>query len=177
VKESLPPELAKHFQKTLGYSLSASTNEKAIFICWGEADAGKTTLLSTVRELLGDYSTVVRPQTLMGVGRDSNSQSDLATLRGKRFAQVSETKHDEQLAQHIIKSLCQGSGGRLKVVPKHINAIEFDETCKIWLECNSLPRLLDPYDPGMRVRLHPFHFASQTPPERIDRTLHEKIAR
>jgi putative DNA primase/helicase len=174
LNDILAPEFLAHLQKALGYSLAGDPREKIVLVCYGASDAGKSTLLNTVRELLGEYATIMRPQTLLG-GRDSSAQSDLATLRGRRFIHVSEFKEDEQLAQAVLKSVCQGSGGRLKAVPKYSNAIDFAESWVLWLDTNALPRLSDPYDPGMRVRLHVFPFPKKVPDDKIDRMLDEKL--
>jgi putative DNA primase/helicase len=174
LSDILAPELLRHLQKGLGHSLSGDPREKVIFVCHGAADAGKTTMLSIIRELLGEYASVLRPQTLLG-GRDSNAQSDLATLRGRRFVHISEFQSDEQLAQAVLKNVCQGSLGRSKAVPKYANAIDFAETWRLWLDTNALPKLRDPYDPGMWVRLHVFPFPRKVPDDKIDRTLQEKL--
>jgi putative DNA primase/helicase len=170
----LAPEFLLPLQKGLGYSLSGDPREKVVFVCCGASNAGKTTLLSTIRELTEEYSTLMRPQTLLG-GRDSNSQSDLATLRGRHFVHVSELKQDEQLAQAVLKSVCQGSGGRLKAVPKYSNPVDFRESWVLWLDTNRLPTLADPFDPGLRTRLHVFPFPKKVPDDKIDHGLYEKL--
>jgi len=69
----------------------------------------------------------------------------------------------------------QGSGGRIKAIRKYANGIEFNETWKIWIDSNPLPRLPDPYDRATLIRFHLIHFAKAVPAERIDKTLHQKL--
>jgi putative DNA primase/helicase len=175
LNEILSPEQVAHVQKALGYSLSADVSEKVAFICHGAANAGKTTMLGVFRKLMAEYSTVLLAQTLTTHSRGGDALADLADLNGARFAQVSEFGQDERLAQKILKAIVQGAAGRTKARKKFANPIQFAETWKVWCDTNSLPRLADPYDPGIAVRLHPIHFTKSIPPERIDKSLGRKL--
>jgi putative DNA primase/helicase len=175
LNQILEPELIGYVQLALGYCLSGDTSQKAIFVAYGEPDAGKTTMLSTFRGILMEYSTLLQVQTLTGHGNTSNALADLADLRGARFAQTSECGGDERLAQKILKAITQGAGGRIKATQKYANPIQFDETCKIWIDTNPLPELADPNDQATLNRLKPIHFARTIPRDRIDRTLPDKL--
>jgi putative DNA primase/helicase len=107
-----PPEMIPYLQRALAYCLSANVREKACFIVHGEPDAGKTTMLSIVRELLAEYSTLLQVRTLVGGANTSNAQSDLADLNGTRFVQTSECGYDEHLAQQALKAVVQGRKGK-----------------------------------------------------------------
>jgi putative DNA primase/helicase len=173
--EILMPELVFDVQKALGYCLSADVSAKVVFICYGAANAGKTTLLGTFRKLMKEYSTLLLAQTLTTHSRGGDALADLADLRGVRFAQISEFGQDEHLAQKALKAIVQGAEGGTKARRKYANMIQFAETWKIWLDTNSLPKLADPYDPGIAVRLHPIHFAWNIPPDKIDKALSSKL--
>jgi putative DNA primase/helicase len=175
LNEILSPEQVAHVQKALGYCLSADASEKAAFICHGAANAGKTTMLGTFRKLMAEYSTLLLAQTLSTHSRGGDALADLADLHGARFAQVSEFGQDEHLAQKVLKAIVQGAAGRTKARKKFANMIQFAETWKVWIDTNSLPKLADPYDPGIAVRLHPIHFAKSIPPEQIDKGLSRKL--
>lgn len=175
LNEILAPGQVDHVQKALGYSLSADVSEKVAFICFGAANAGKTTLLGVFRKLMVEYSTLLMTQTLTTHSRGGDALADLADLNGARFAQLSEFGQDERLAQKVLKAIVQGSAGRTKARKKFANPIQFAETWKLWCDTNSLPRLADPYDPGIAIRLHPIHFARSVPAERIDKSLSQKL--
>jgi putative DNA primase/helicase len=175
LNEILSPEQVAHMQKALGYSLSADVSEKVAFICHGAANAGKTTMLGVFRKLMAEYSTLLLAQTLTTHSRGGDALADLADLNGARFAQVSEFGLDERLAQKVLKAIVQGTAGRTKARKKFANPIQFAETWKIWCDTNSLPKLADPYDPGIAVRLHPIHFAGSVAAERIDKSLSRKL--
>ena len=174
LREALEPDTIPYFQKAAGYTLSGDTSEKAIFIFFGRRDAGKSTLLNTVRALLGDYATLLMVQTLTSHTRGSNALADLADLQRKRFAQTSELG-DEKLVQRVLKSCVQGAGSEIKAVRKYANPIRFREMAKICIDTNELPPLADPYDEAFLSRVHPFYFARSVPPEKVDRRLAEKL--
>ena len=56
-------ELAAFIQRMLGYSLTGSTQDHALFFCHGGGANGKTVLLSTVAGILGDYHTTAPIET------------------------------------------------------------------------------------------------------------------
>src|SRR4030095_2648858 len=114
-------DMVNYLQKALGYSLTADTGERAIFMCHGSGANGKTTLLSVVRELIEAYSAVLQVQSLLRNDKDdNNAQSDLADLRGARFAMSSETDKGMRFSEGKLKRLTQGSGV-IKAVRKFEN--------------------------------------------------------
>jgi putative DNA primase/helicase len=136
------PERAQHLveylQRALGYSATGHTSEKVVHICWGAGDNGKTTLLITIRSLLGDYAASILIETLMVRQMGNNEHADLADLRGARFVQSSETEQGQRLNEARLKRITQGMG-TIKAVRKYENPIEFPETHKLWIDANHLP--------------------------------------
>jgi putative DNA primase/helicase len=168
------PGLEDYLQKALGYSLTAVTSEKAVFVCHGGGNNGKTTLLATVREVVGDYYAVLlQIDTLMARAADNNSQADLADLRGARFVMTSETEENQRLAEGRLKRITQGLG-RIKAVRKYENPIEFTETHKLWMDCNHKP-LVRGNDQALWNRLHLIPFDVTIPADEIDRDLPAKL--
>jgi putative DNA primase/helicase len=116
----------------IGYSLTADTSEKAVFVCHGAGNNGKTTLLSLFLRLLEEYAVLLQIDTLMVRAENNNTQADLADLRGARFVMTSETEEGQRLAEGKLKRITQGMG-RIKAVRKYENPIEFSESHKLWL--------------------------------------------
>jgi putative DNA primase/helicase len=168
--------LIRYLQLALGYSLTGWTREKAFFVLFGIKDAGKSTLLSTIREMLGDYATQIQVESLMaaGVRADPNTQADLADLRGARFVMTSEAERGQVLSQARLKRITQGIG-RIKAVRKYENPIEFRETHKLWMDTNGRPRLQDADDDAFLRRLHPVEFLVSIPPAQQDKELPQKL--
>ena len=91
--------LIAYLQKVFGYSLTGVTYEKVVFCFYGLlGNNGKSTLLSIFRWLLEEYAVLIQIDTLMARQQENtNSQADLADLRGARFAQTSEVEEGGRL--------------------------------------------------------------------------------
>jgi putative DNA primase/helicase len=145
-----------------------------VFVLFGTGDNGKSTMLSTVRQLVEEYSVLLQADTLMVRQESNNSQADLADLRGARFVQTSETEEGQRLAQGKLKRITQGMG-KIKAVRKYENPIEFLETHKLWMDTNRKPTISDADDRATFNRLHPIPFTVCIPKDQIDRSLPEKL--
>jgi putative DNA primase/helicase len=170
-------ELVNYLQTALGYSLTGSTIEKAVFVLFGDGNNGKTTLLSTIRTLIPEYATLVQVDSLMTRSEESNNvKADLADLRGARYAMTSESEQGQSLSPAKLKRITQGMG-IIKSVRKYENPIEFPETHKLWLDTNRKPKIPDADDGAIFNRLHPIPFTAIVPREKIDRDLPGKLLR
>jgi putative DNA primase/helicase len=163
-----------YLQRALGYSLTATTEEKAVFVPFGSGNNGKTTLLATFLQLLEEYAVLLQVDTLMVRQESNNTQADLADLRGARFVMTSETEEGQRLAQGKLKRITQGMG-KIKATRKYENPIEFPETHKLWMDTNSKPQIRASDDQATFNRLHPVPFTVTIPPGEIDKTLPRKL--
>jgi putative DNA primase/helicase len=168
-------QMVKYLQRALGYSLTGSTGEKAVFVLFGAGNNGKTTLLSTIRELISEYAVLMQVDTLMTRSLESNNAAaDLADLRGARFVMTSESESGQQLAQGKLKRITQGMG-RIKATRKYENPVEFTETHKLWMDTNRKPLIGDGDDGATFARLHPIPFDVQIPRSKINRDLPQQL--
>jgi putative DNA primase/helicase len=166
--------MIEFLKRALGYSLTGVTSEKVIFLLHGPHDNGKTTLLATFLKLVGPYGVLLQIESLMARQHESNnSQADLADLKGARFAMTSETEDGQRLAEGKLKRITQGVG-RIKAARKFENPIEFDESHKLWLDCNFLP-VLRGHDEATWRRLRTIPFEVIIPPEGQDKKLPTKL--
>jgi putative DNA primase/helicase len=83
--------LIRYVQMCIGYSVTGDVGEKALFFFYGTGDNGKTTLLETIRRMLGDYAGQVPIDTLM-LKPQGGIPNDIALLKGLRFLTSSERK-------------------------------------------------------------------------------------
>jgi putative DNA primase/helicase len=133
------PGLIDYLQKAFGYSLTAHTSEKAVFLLNGRGKNGKTTLLSAIFGIISEYAACLQVESLMIHYRESaNSQADLADLHGARFVMTSETEEGQRLAEGRLKRISQGMGV-IRAVRKYENPFTFHETHKLWIDANHLP--------------------------------------
>jgi len=173
-------ELADWIQKAVGYSLTGTTVEKSAFLLWGETDTGKSTFLNTLREIFKDYSALLQIESLMwSKNIDNNTNADLADLRGARLVVTSETEEGQRLREAKLKRVTQGMG-EIKAIRKYENPIYFDETHKLWLDCNHQP-VIRGSDDAIWNRIIPIPCThrvsgSQKDPELKDKLLHEAEA-
>lgn len=166
--------MVEYLQRALGYSMTGTTEEKAVFVPFGKGNNGKTTLLSTFLQLLEEYAVLLQVDTLMVRTESNNTQADLADLRGARFVMTSETEEGQRLAQGKLKRITQGMG-KIKATRKYENPIEFPETHKLWMDTNSKPLIRASDDQATFNRLHPIPFTVTIPTGEIDKTLPRKL--
>jgi putative DNA primase/helicase len=166
--------MVEYLKRSIGYSLSGTTEEKAVFVPFGSGNNGKTTLLSTFLHLLEEYAVLLQVDTLMVRQESNNTQADLADLRGARFVMTSETEEGQRLSQGKLKRITQGMG-KIKATRKYENPIEFSETHKLWMDTNSKPIIRAADDQATFNRLHPIPFTVTIPAEEIDKSLPRKL--
>jgi putative DNA primase/helicase len=167
--------MVRYLQRALGYSLTGNVREKSVFMCFGTGNNGKSTMLTVVRSLTPEYSVQLDINTLMVRQETNNTQSDLARLRGARFAQTSETEEGQRLAEGKLKRITQGMpDGKITATRKYENAIEFNETHKLWMDCNHRP-VIRGTESAIWNRLHLIPFTITIPDDEIDPELPRKL--
>jgi putative DNA primase/helicase len=166
--------MMRYLQRAIGYSLSGSTREKAVFLLHGPRDNGKSTLLALIPRLLGPYAVLLQIESLMLRAQETNNaQADLADLKGARFVMSSETEDGQRLAEGKLKRITQGTGS-IKTARKYEKPITFPESHKLWIDCNYLP-VLRGSDEAVWRRLQAIPFNVVIPPDEQDRQLSTKL--
>jgi putative DNA primase/helicase len=164
-------ELIRYVQRACGYSITGDVREDKMFICWGTGANGKSTLLQTLRHVLGDYAGAIAPAAIVQRGRDSHPTA-VADLYGLRFAIAIETEEDQRLAEAQVKALTGRDAIKARFV--HRDYFEFEPKAKIWLATNHRPLIRDT-SPAIWRRIALIPFRAFFPPERQDKTLGEKL--
>ncbi|MEZ8221830.1 phage/plasmid primase, P4 family, C-terminal domain-containing protein [Candidatus Fervidibacteria bacterium JGI MDM2 JNZ-1-D12] len=135
-------ELIAYIQRALGYSITGDVCEDTLFICYGSGSNGKTTFLSVVLEVLGDYGKVIAPDALLKRNQQADSHPTvIADLFGCRLAVAQEVEEGRHLATARVKALT----GRDRVKARYMRRdyFEFSPTHKIWLATNHKPIITD----------------------------------
>ncbi|MCC6591157.1 MAG: bifunctional DNA primase/polymerase [Bryobacterales bacterium] len=169
--------LCNYLQLAVGCAATGKP-EKVIFILYGEGNNGKTTLLETWREALGNhqYAGEVQIETLMAKPKEAAASNainaDLADLKGCRFVSSSEVEHGHRLALARVKYLT--GLGQLRARYLNQNFFNFKPSHKLFLDCNHRPVISDPNDAVWnRVKMIPFGVS--IPPDEIDTDLPNKL--
>ena len=84
-------------QQAVGYCLTGLVSEKSIFFLIGSGNNGKTTMVETIRKMLGDYSGVLDIDGLMAKAQVAEKERAIAGLLGKRFIVSSEAAEGQPL--------------------------------------------------------------------------------
>lgn len=164
-------ELTEYLQMLCGYVLSGERGEHMLPVFHGTGANGKSTFLSTLQALMGDYAGTAAPGLLIS-RNGTDHPTGLASLQGKRLVVVSETGESGKLNEEQVKQLT--GGDRISARRMRQDFYEFDPTHLIVLQTNHKPRVTGT-DEGIwrRVKLIPFNVT--IPPERRDATLGAKL--
>ena len=165
-------DLIRFIQRAVGYTLTGTTVERCLFLFHGVGANGKSTILSVLRALLGDYSSQTPAETLM-VKRNGAIPNDIARLKGARFVCAVETEEGRQLAESLVKWL---TGGEDLITARFMRGEWFDfrPTFKLYIASNHKPEIRGT-DRAIwdRLRLVPFNVT--IPPEERDPDLADKL--
>jgi len=165
------PELIAYLRRVLGYALTGSTRDHALFFGYGTGANGKSVLLSTIAGILGDYHKTAPIETFTASNVDRHP-TDLAMLRGARLVTATETEEGRQWAESRIKALT--GGDRVSARFMRQDFFEYVPQFKLFIAGNHRPGLRS-VDEAIRRRFHLIPFAVTIPPEERDGELTEKL--
>ncbi len=163
-------ELVSFIQRAAGYTLTGDTSERCLFFAWGKGKNGKTTLVSALQKLLGDYGVTVT-MDLLTVDMKKGIPAEVVDLFGARMAVANETEDANRLAESFLKSM---TGGEDKQKGRRLyqQFFEFEQTHKLWICGNHKPRIRGT-DDGVwdRIRLIPFNVRFEKPDKQLPKKL------
>lgn len=174
-------EKAEYLQKALGYSMLGLANEECMFILHGKTTRnGKSTLLSAIHHLLGDYASVSPASIVCKADRAKNAEAAtpvLASLKGKRFVTMAESNQYGKLDEEAIKQFTGGE--EIKTRNLYETATTWLPQFTLWLSCNDLPAVSDrSLFASDRVRVIEFdrHFSEDEQDKGLKREFQTKAA-
>jgi len=98
-------EMVDFMQRVLGYSLTGTNKEKMFFLLYGESgNNGKTTLIETISNIVGDYSLSTPSSTFVD-RKGGDIGNDLARLKGSRLIMASESGEQKPLNANLVKQI------------------------------------------------------------------------
>ena len=96
-----------YLRRAMGYCLTGSTKEHAMFFGHGGGGNGKGTFVTAVSEPVGDYHRTA-PMETFAASIHERHPTELAGLRGARLVTSTETEEDRRWAEAKIKTLTGG---------------------------------------------------------------------
>jgi P4 family phage/plasmid primase-like protien len=158
-----------YLQELLGASLFGDSRFHVLPVLVGTGANGKSTLLDVVAKILGDYSATMPENFLLETGTSAHP-TEIARLRGVRFAIASETRPDGRFNEARVKMLT--GGDMLSARFMNQNFFDFKPTHTLFLAVNHLPEVKSGGD-GFWRRLRKIDFRKTVPPEKRKENLAE----
>jgi putative DNA primase/helicase len=165
-------DLIRYVQTLTGYMLSGQRGHHLLPVFYGSGANGKSTFLSTIQSLLGDYAGTAPAGLLISNGANDHP-TGLASLKGRRVVIVSETGEAGRMNESQVKLLT--GGDRITARMMRQDFFEFTPSHILILQTNHKPRVTG-NDEGIWRRLKLVPFTVTIPPERRDAKLPEKLA-
>ena len=163
----------QYLQKLMGYFLTGSTAEQAIFFGFGAGGNGKSIWANVIDLLLNDYCGSA-PFSTFAASANDNHPTDLAGFVGKRCIIASETQENRSWNINLIKSL----SGQDKISARFMRGDFFDyvPNFKLMVIGNHMPNLTS-VDHSSRRRFHilPFLFDPIKNKDRVNNKLIEEL--
>lgn len=159
-------------QRLLGYALYGLTPEEVLPIILGPAGSGKSTLISTMLAVFGDYSRTAEFDTFLQRPTSGGARNDVARLVGARFVAATEVDRGRKLSQQVIKSLT----GSDEVTARFLyeEAFEFRPGFLLALVANDAPAI-EHDDDGMWRRALKLSMDHPVPAHRRDPRIKETL--
>ncbi|MEA3280781.1 MAG: phage/plasmid primase, P4 family [Thermodesulfobacteriota bacterium] len=158
-------------QKIIGYSLTGIVNEQCLFILYGTGANGKSTMIETIREILGNYAMNVSSNTLLSQNFLS-IRNDIARLNGPRFVSAAEIPMGRKLDETLVKQLTGGENVTSRFLYKEV--FEYKPLFKLFLTTNHKPEIQG-VDNGIWRRIYLVPFDVSVPDEKMDKELPSKL--
>jgi putative DNA primase/helicase len=167
-------ELVQFIQRALGYSLTGHTDEQVMFVAYGTGANGKSTMIETVRSIMGDYAMQTPAELLLSKSNVSGGgpSPELVRLRGERFVTAAEADAGRKLAEAAVKQFT--GGDTLAGRDLHSSFVEFRPEFKLWLATNHKPDVRG-RDEGIWRRIKLIPFTVTIPEPERDRQLADKL--
>jgi putative DNA primase/helicase len=163
-------DMRDYLQRIIGYTLTGRTTEQVVFFHVGPAASGKSVFLRIMEAVLGDFSRIVPPTTLLNKKIEQHP-TDVMGMEGRRMLQVSETAEGARLDEALIKRLSGEETNTARGMGQDFR--DFRIVGKVHLVTNHDPRISD--DPAVHRRLHYVPWMQQIPLEERDPMLAEEI--
>lgn len=168
------PEMRAFLKRLAGYIALGIIDEQIIVIFHGGGRNGKSTFVSLLSHVLGDYAVTLDIDSFTGENRRSGAEAtpDLARLPGARLVASEEPDEGVRLKEGLIKRLTGGT--KIPVRRLHQDFIEVMPQFTPVISCNPKPEIRDMSE-GLWRRILLVPWEVQIAKSEIDRKLIGKL--
>jgi putative DNA primase/helicase len=166
------PEARAFVQRAVGYSLTGDTSEEVMFIIHGPTNSGKSTFVTAIQNVLGDYARQAQSDTLKARSQAGGIKDYLAELAGARLVVNTELEEHDRIATGMLKQITGGDLLRERQLYKA--SVQFRPQFKLWLSANSRPKLPDD-DAAVWRRVREIPFELTIPEDERDKTIKKRL--
>jgi putative DNA primase/helicase len=163
--------LVGYLQRLVGYALTGALREHVLVFLYGAGANGKSTFLSTIHTLLGEYATPA-PRGVLFRSRGERHPTELATFFGRRFVTCSEIEEGQVFDEALVKDLT--GGDRIECRRMREDFWMFTPTHKLFLAGNHKPTIRGD-DEGIWRRMKLVPWTVTIPEHERDTTLLERL--
>jgi putative DNA primase/helicase len=156
-------ETIDYLQRAVGYTLTGSNPEEALWLISGPPASGKSTFIDGCHAALGSYAATTQADTFMWHRGQNAPLNDLALLAGCRLVSVTEVKQGEGFNESLIKAVT----GDARITARFLyeNTFVYRPQFALWIGTNHDPQARDD---GLWRRIKKIKFPNAVPPERRD---------
>ena len=174
LREILPDHEVRIFVcRAIGYSMTGEMGDQCFFLLSGTGANGKTTLLETLRCILGPLARNLPFSSFTAKWGGREQTNDIAQLPGTRLVMASETGESARLDEARVKALTGGDTISARLLYRE--HFQFRPVCKLWLCCNHRPIVVDDTHAFWR-RVRCIDFPVRFADERADSNLPRALA-
>jgi putative DNA primase/helicase len=153
--------LIDYLQRVCGYCLTGSTREQCLFFLYGPGGNGKTTFVSTISGIMGDYHRTAAIDTFSATNGSDRHPTELANLQGARLVTASETAEGRHWDETRIKTLTGGDAISARFMRQDF--FEYRPVLKLMVSGNNKPELKG-VDEAWRRRMQIIPFVAEIAP-------------
>ncbi len=165
-------QLVLYLQRWAGYMATGNVSEHAMLFLYGGGRNGKSTFVTTICKVLGEYACSAPRELLFVTRTGERHPAEIARLHGKRAVSCAEVPEDAQLDEAKVKDLTGGDVVACRRMREDF--WDLHPTHKFVLSGNHKPNIKGA-DDGIWRRLRLVPWLVQVSEDAVDRRLPDKL--
>ena len=160
-------------KRAIGYSLTGDPKEHKFFLLWGDGRNGKSTLLTIMREVFGNYARHADMATWQHDSKkEGQTRSDLVRLEKARLVTSIEAGKKFRLNMTVIQGISGGDPLTMRTL--YQEEFEYMPMFSLWLAANYRPEITEKTAAAWE-RVLPIPWNVFIPPKERDKDLPKKL--